>query len=132
MLALRTLEFDRIVDAVTAMALTPLGSVALSEMEPSTDPAIVESWQAGTTETVTFLERHPLFPLRAGESLTPALDELTGGYDQMIDRLLEPWEGPDEWERLDPGERREIADHQIALWERFAEWGLRRAPAEKD
>ena len=70
----RTLEFDRIVDAVTALAITPLGSVALSELEPSTDPKVVVAAQASTTETVKFLERHPLFPLRAGEALPEALD----------------------------------------------------------
>ena len=48
MLATRTLEFDRIVDAVTALALTPLGSVSLSELEPSTDPKVVVAAQAAT------------------------------------------------------------------------------------
>ena len=69
----RTLEFDRIVDAVTALALTPLGSAALAELEPSSDPKIVVAAQAATSETVKFLERHPLFPLRAGEALPDAL-----------------------------------------------------------
>src|SRR5687767_8372105 len=85
MLALRTLEFDRIVDAVTGLALTPLGSAALADLEPSTDPKIVVSLQAATTETVTFLDRHPLFPLRAGESLPEALDAL-----DVQGRPLEP------------------------------------------
>ena len=85
MLALRTLEFDRIVDAVTALALTPLGSAALADLEPSTDPKIVVSLQAATTETVKFLDRHPLFPLRAGEGLPDALDGL-----DVQGRPLEP------------------------------------------
>ena len=76
MLATRTLEFDRIVDAVTALALTPLGAEALSELEPSTDPKVVVALQASTSETVKFLERHPLFPLRAGEALPEALEAL--------------------------------------------------------
>ena len=76
MLATRTLEFDRIVDAVTALALTPLGSAALSALEPSTDPKVVVAAQQATSETVRFLERHPLFPLRAGESLPEALASL--------------------------------------------------------
>jgi DNA mismatch repair protein MutS2 len=84
-LALRTLEFDRIVDAVTGLALTPLGSAALADLEPSTDPKIVVSLQAATTETVTFLDRHPLFPLRAGEGLPDALDAL-----DVQGRPLEP------------------------------------------
>jgi DNA mismatch repair protein MutS2 len=85
MLATRTLEFDRIVEAVTALALTPLGSSALSDLEPSTDPKIVVALQAATTETVKFLDRHPLFPLRAGEGLPDALDAL-----DVQGRPLEP------------------------------------------
>ncbi|OFW42971.1 MAG: hypothetical protein A3J29_21630, partial [Acidobacteria bacterium RIFCSPLOWO2_12_FULL_67_14b] len=85
MLATRTLEFDRIVEAVTALALTPLGTAALSELEPSTDPKIVVASQAGTSETVSFLERHPLFPLRAGEHLPDALEGLA-----IPGRPLEP------------------------------------------
>ena len=81
----RTLEFDRIVEAVTALALTPLGSASLAELEPSTDPKVVVAAQAATSETVTFLERHPLFPLRAGEALPDALAAL-----EVTGRPLEP------------------------------------------
>jgi DNA mismatch repair protein MutS2 len=81
----RTLEFDRIVDAVTTLALTPLGAEAVSELEPSTDPRIVVALQAATSETVKFLERHPLFPLRAGEALPDALDAI-----EVIGRPLDP------------------------------------------
>jgi DNA mismatch repair protein MutS2 len=85
MLALRTLEFDRIVEAVAALALTPLGSSALAELEPSTDPKVVVAQQDATTETARFLERHPLFPLRAGAALPAALDGL-----EIQGRPLEP------------------------------------------
>src|SRR6188768_1112489 len=81
----RTLEFDRIVDAVTELALTPLGSASLAELEPATDPKAVVASQAATSETVKFLERHPLFPLRAGEALPEALDGL-----EVQGRPLEP------------------------------------------
>jgi DNA mismatch repair protein MutS2 len=85
MLATRTLEFDRIVDAVTALSLTPLGLVSLSGLEPSTDPKVVVAAQSATSETVKYLERHPLFPLRAGEALPDALDAL-----DVTGRPLEP------------------------------------------
>jgi DNA mismatch repair protein MutS2 len=85
MFATRTLEFDRIVDAVTALALTPLGSASLSELEPSIDPKVAVAAQAATSETVKFLERHPLFPLRAGEALPEALAAL-----DVTGRPLEP------------------------------------------
>ena len=81
----RTLEFDRIVDAITTLALTPLGAAALAALEPSTDPAVVVAAQAATTETVMFLERHPLFPLHAGAALPDALDAL-----DVPGRPLEP------------------------------------------
>ena len=81
----RPLEFDRVVDQVTALAITPLGAVALSELEPSPDPRVVVAAQAATSETVKFLERHPLFPLRAGEALPEALDGLA-----VQGRPLEP------------------------------------------
>ena len=41
--------------------------------------------QASTSETVKFLERHPLFPLRAGEALPDALEAL-----DVIGRPLDP------------------------------------------
>ena len=80
----RTLEFDRIVEAVTALALTPLGAASLAELSPSTDPRVVVAAQAATSETVRFLERHPLFPLRAGEALPEVLDAL-----EVIGRALD-------------------------------------------
>jgi DNA mismatch repair protein MutS2 len=81
----RALEFDRIVDAVTALAITPLGAASLAELEPSADPKVVVAAQAATSETVKFLERHPLFPLRAGEALPLALEGL-----EITGRPLEP------------------------------------------
>jgi DNA mismatch repair protein MutS2 len=81
----RQLEFDRVVEAVTALAITPLGAAELSELQPSTDPKVVVAAQEATSETVKFLERHPLFPLRAGEALPEALDAL-----DVQGRPLEP------------------------------------------
>ncbi|MEO8682728.1 MAG: endonuclease MutS2 [Vicinamibacterales bacterium] len=85
MLATRTLEFDRIVSAVRGLALTPMGATALAALEPLTDPKSVVPAQQATSETVLFLERHPLFPLRAGESLPESLASLA-----LKGRPLEP------------------------------------------
>jgi dsDNA-specific endonuclease/ATPase MutS2 len=52
--ALRALEFDRIVEAVTGFAVTPMGAERLSRLTPSIDPQQVAQWQAATTETVRF------------------------------------------------------------------------------
>jgi DNA mismatch repair protein MutS2 len=74
--ALRALEFDRIVEAVTNFALTPMGAERLSRLRPSTDPQQVVQWQAATTETVRFLTTHGLFPLRASSDLPQILTAL--------------------------------------------------------
>src|SRR5262245_24732025 len=85
MLALRTLEFDRIVDVVTGLALTPLGAAALAELEPATDPKAVAAALNATTETTAYLESNALFPLRAGSGLGEALDSLA-----IAGQILDP------------------------------------------
>ncbi len=77
-LALRTLEFDRIVEVVTGLALTPLGERELAELQPEIDPTAVANALNATTETTTFFETNPLFPLRAGGGIEAALDVLNG------------------------------------------------------
>ena len=84
-LALRTLEFDRIVDVVSGLAITPLGAEALADLRPDTDPAVVAHAINATSETVAFLERHPVFPLRAGEGTDAALAVL-----DVEGQLLDP------------------------------------------
>ena len=74
--ALRALEFDRIVEAVTGFALTPMGAERLSQLSPSTDPEQVAQSQAATTETVRFVTAHGLFPLRASSELPQILEAL--------------------------------------------------------
>jgi dsDNA-specific endonuclease/ATPase MutS2 len=74
--ALRALEFDRIVEAVTGFALTPLGAERLARLQPSTDPQTVAQWQAATSETVRFVAAHGVFPLRASSDLPQILAAL--------------------------------------------------------
>jgi DNA mismatch repair protein MutS2 len=85
MLALRTLEFDRIVEVVSGLALTPMGAAALSELLPLTDPKAVAAALNATTETATYLEHNALFPLRASGGLADALAGL-----QVQGQWLEP------------------------------------------
>jgi DNA mismatch repair protein MutS2 len=84
-LALRTLEFDRIVEVVTGLALTPLGAEALRELTPHTDAKAVAAALNATAETTTYLESNALFPLRAGSGLQEALATL-----HVQGQLLEP------------------------------------------
>ena len=74
--ALRALEFDRIAEAVTGFALTPMGAERLARLRPSTDPQQVAQWQAATTETVRFVTAHGVFPLRASSDLPQLLAAL--------------------------------------------------------
>ena len=74
--ALRALEFDRIVEAVTRFALTPMGAERLSRLQPSTDPETVARWQAATSETVRFVAAHGVFPLRASSDVPQILAAL--------------------------------------------------------
>jgi DNA mismatch repair protein MutS2 len=67
--ALRALEFDRIVEAVTGFAVTPMGAERLARLAPSTDAGKVAQLLAGTTETARFVNAHGTLPLRAATEL---------------------------------------------------------------
>lgn len=85
MLALRTLEFDRIVEVVAGLALTPPGAERLGALTPDTDPRAVAAALNATSETSAYLESNALFPLRAGAGLDEALAVM-----QIEGQLLEP------------------------------------------
>src|SRR5436309_3867411 len=67
--ALRALEFDRIVEALTSFALTPMGAERLARLAPSLDPHKVAQLLAATSETTRFLSANGLFPLKASSDL---------------------------------------------------------------
>src|ERR687889_227103 len=85
MLALRTLEFDRIVELLTDFALTPLGTHVLSRLEPAVDRDTVAIALESTSETTAYLETNTLFPLRASSELPNILAAL-----DVQGRPLEP------------------------------------------
>lgn len=66
---LRALEFDRIVEAVRELALTPMGNERIAGLTPSTDPQKVAYQLAATTEAANFIAAHGTFPLRASADL---------------------------------------------------------------
>ena len=74
--ALRALEFDRIVEAVKTLALTPMGAERLTRVQPSADPRHVAHLLAATTETTRYIGAHGLFPLRASGDLPHILAAL--------------------------------------------------------
>jgi DNA mismatch repair protein MutS2 len=73
---LRALEFDRIVEVVRGLAVTPLGRSRLSDLAPATEPAAVEASLALTTEAARFLVDAPGLPLRAPADLDAILGAL--------------------------------------------------------
>jgi len=83
--ALRALEFDRIVEAVRGLALTPMGAERLARLAPSTDAQKVAQLLAATTETARFLAANSPFPLRADGELPQILQLLA-----VEGRALEP------------------------------------------
>jgi DNA mismatch repair protein MutS2 len=82
---LRAIEFDRIVELVADLAVTPTGRERLEAMAPMTEPSRIGAAQAATTEGVRFLTVSPGFPLRAPTELEAILDGL-----QVEGRALEP------------------------------------------
>jgi DNA mismatch repair protein MutS2 len=83
--ALRSLEWDRIVEVVRGFALTPLGEARLAELEPQSDPHRVGQLIAATTEGVRYLDANPAFSLNAPEDLDAVLSALA-----VEGRALEP------------------------------------------
>ena len=75
--ALRALEFDRIVEVVSGLAVTPTGQARLAELHPLTEAPRVIALQRATTEGTRFLNDHPGFPLRAPSDLDAILDALS-------------------------------------------------------
>jgi DNA mismatch repair protein MutS2 len=74
--ALQALEFDRIVEALSGFAVTPLGAARLAALRPQTDPRRVSALLSATTEGVRFLETEGRLPLRAPGDLDAVLAAL--------------------------------------------------------
>ena len=82
---LRALEFDRIVELVSGLTVTPSGRERMRELRPSTDAARVALGLRATTEGTRLLASLPGLPLRAPADLALTLDALT-----IDGRALEP------------------------------------------
>ena len=83
--ALRALEYDRIVDAVARLALTPLGRQRLADLRPQTDPRQVGLALAATSEAVRLLDDGGTLPLDAPADIDAVLTGLA-----VEGRPLEP------------------------------------------
>ena len=73
---IRSLEFDRIVDAVRGFALTPMGAAELAKLRPLTNSRSVRTALTATSEGVRYLEANPPFKLEAPPDLEASLTAL--------------------------------------------------------
>src|SRR5256714_8549053 len=83
--ALKALEFDRIVEAVTRLAQTPPGADRLARLQPQLDARDVSASLSATAETVRFLSTNGEIALRAPADLDQILTALA-----VEGRALEP------------------------------------------
>src|SRR5262245_14534304 len=82
---LRALEFDRIVAALRAFAVTPMGDDWLAKLAPSADSPKVAQMLAATTEAVGYIAKNGVFPLLASADLPQIFESLA-----VEGRALEP------------------------------------------
>jgi DNA mismatch repair protein MutS2 len=82
--ALRALEYDRIVEAVSRFAQTPPGAARLEQLQPMTDVRAVAAALAATSETARFL-RNSEISFQAPQELDAMLTSLA-----VEGRVLEP------------------------------------------
>ena len=73
---IRSLEFDRIVEAVQSFALTPLGATRVAALRPLTEPRAVRAALGATSECVRYLESNSPLALQAPPDLERALTAL--------------------------------------------------------
>lgn len=83
--ALRALEFDRVVAALSSFAITPLGEARLEAVAPEVEPRRVQGLQQDTAEAIRYLASQAPFGLRAASDLPAVLDLLA-----VEGRALEP------------------------------------------
>ena len=74
--AIRSLEFDRIVEAVQSFALTPLGASRLAHLQPLTDIRRAQVELAATSECVRYVQANAPLPLQAPADLDRILTSL--------------------------------------------------------
>ncbi len=96
--AVKALEFDRMVEALCSLALTPLGAARLAKLRPEVDVRRFEPQLALTTEGVEYLRDDPAFPLHAPADLERTLVALA-----VDGRALEPQQLLD------------LADHLVSI-----------------
>ena len=73
---LRSLEFDRIVEAVRSCALTPLGATRVARLRPLTEPRSVQAALVATSECVRYLESNSPLDLQAPPDLEQSITAL--------------------------------------------------------
>jgi DNA mismatch repair protein MutS2 len=71
--ALKALEFERVLEALHGLAITPLGAARLKELRPANDPRKVEAALAVTAEAVALVADGGRLPLGAAPEIESTL-----------------------------------------------------------
>ena len=76
---LRTLEFDRIREALARETLTPLGQARARQLDPSSDPVEVQHQLDATGQAVAWLDDGETLSITAPDDLLDLLEQLRLG-----------------------------------------------------
>lgn len=83
------LDWDKITALLAAQADTPLGAELAQALEPSADPAEVETWQAETAEGRELVERGISIPLAGVADIRRSVERCRRGGTASIEELYQ-------------------------------------------
>ena len=86
--ALKTLEYDKIINQLTEYAASPLGKALCQNLSPSSDLEEVRTWQAQTTDAVTRIRLKGSVSFSGIRDIGDSLKRLDIGSSLSIPELL--------------------------------------------
>ena len=86
--ALKTLEFDKIIDKLTALASTPLGKELCKDLTPSTDLAEIEHNLTETSDALSMVLKKGALSFSGAKDIRSSLMRLDVGSVLGIDEIL--------------------------------------------
>ncbi|WP_188816536.1 endonuclease MutS2 [Calditerricola satsumensis] len=86
--ALEVLEFPKILAALAEKTVSPLGREKAEALRPSTDPAVVRTWQDETAEAARLLRHHDAVPLAGVRDIRPLVSRAQKGGTLLPDDFV--------------------------------------------
>lgn len=86
--ALKTLEFDKIIDKLTALATTPLGKDLCKELKPSIDLKEIEHNQTETSDALSMVLKKGMLSFSGTKDIRSSLMRLEVGSVLSIEEIL--------------------------------------------